>query len=75
MARGLSAPLSPNEETTMRRIAYGSMPPQSLRDADVRRLESLGLVEVEARGPHLTALGEQRYRALVRPSGEILEKS
>ena len=40
------AHLSPNEETTLRRIAVGAADWDDIRDADVRRLVALGLVRV-----------------------------
>jgi hypothetical protein len=38
------AHLSPNEETTLRRIAGGTTSPDELGEADTRRLIALGLV-------------------------------
>jgi hypothetical protein len=64
MAHGLRAPLSPNEELTLRRVALGVALAKDLRAGDVLRLLSLGLIE--DRGDHfdLTALGRERYEHL-----------
>ena len=61
MARGLRAPLSPNEELTLRRVALGIALAKDLRAGDALRLLNLGLIE--DRGEHfgLTALGRERY--------------
>jgi hypothetical protein len=39
------AHLSPNEETTLRRIATDTLEPSDVREADAKRLTALGLVE------------------------------
>ena len=61
MERGLLAPLSPNEEKVLRRIANGISKPKHLRDASVERLKRLALVEESEGRIHLTALGAQRF--------------
>ncbi len=67
MVRGLLAPLSPNEEITLRRIAVGTE--SALPSGTVRRLERLELIEPgQPNGWKLTALGQQRYAALPRPA-------
>jgi hypothetical protein len=62
MERGLRAPLSPNEELTLRRVALGIALAKDLPSADVLRLRNLALVE--DRGEHLglTTLGKERYQ-------------
>ena len=64
MARGLRAPLSPNEELTLRRVALGIALGKDLPAGDVLRLRNLALIE--DRGDHfgLTALGRERYEHL-----------
>lgn len=60
--RGLLAPLSSNEEVTLRRVAIGStykLPAQHLK-----RLEQLKLIESNGGCYQLTPLGRQRYNAL-----------
>jgi hypothetical protein len=62
--RGLLAPLSPNEEVALRRVAMGStkLPAQHLK-----HLEQLKLIEAHKGGYRLTPLGRQRYNRLPRP--------
>ena len=64
MARGSLAPLSANEETTLRRVALGVSKRETLSKTDVERLESLTLVEEMDGDLRLTAAGRQRYVAL-----------
>ena len=45
MVRGLKAPLSPNEEVTLRRIALGIATAKLLPARDVAYLARLGLVD------------------------------
>ena len=40
------AHLSPNEETTLQRIALGTLEPGDVREADAKRLMTLGLIRV-----------------------------
>jgi len=61
MERGLLAPLSPNEEKALRRIANGISKPRHLRDTSVERLKRLALVEESEGRIQLTALGAQRF--------------
>lgn len=65
--RGILAPLSPNEEITLRRVALGFGWRDHLPEQHIRRLEQLALIE-EANGAlRLTDLGLQRYASLQRP--------
>lgn len=68
MVRGQTAPLSPNEEVTLRRVALGVVPAGDLFPRDVARLVLLALVERDAERLRLTALGRIRYEALPRAS-------
>jgi hypothetical protein len=61
MERGLIAPLSPNEESALRRVAHGISKPKHLRDASVERLKLLALVEEQDGRIRLTDLGAQRF--------------
>jgi hypothetical protein len=62
------APLSPNEEITLRRVALGFGGRDRLSAQHVQRLEKLALIE-EADGVlRLTELGLQRYGGLERPA-------
>ncbi len=67
MARGLMAPLSPNEESALRRVANGISKPKHLRAGSVARLKRLALVEEHDGRIRLTALGEQRC-AVAKPT-------
>ncbi len=60
MDRGLHAPLSPNEELTLRRVAHGLADPKDLRSFDLSRLRTLALIEEGARGLRVTRLGLRR---------------
>jgi hypothetical protein len=67
MERGLKVPLSPNEEITLRRVAYGIAHRETLRPADILRLEILGLVADGKGILSLTPIGQQRLARL--PTG------
>ena len=60
MERGLLAPLSPNEQTALRRVANGISKPKHLRSTSLQRLKMLALVEEHEGRVRLTALGQQR---------------
>jgi hypothetical protein len=66
--RGMLAPLSPNEETTLRRIAFGSE--GTLEPAYVRRLLELDLIEWGGWTWQLTSLGRRRHDGLVAVSAQ-----
>ena len=61
MERGLLAPLSPNEEKALRRVAHGISEPKHLRDVAIVRLKRLSLVEEQDGRIRLTDLGVQRF--------------
>ena len=63
MERGLLAPLSPNEETALRRISLGST---DIAEGHFQRLVRLALIQQGPAGPHLTELGKQRLVDLGR---------
>jgi len=63
MKRGLLAPLSPNEQTALGRVASGITKPNDLRATSVERLKRLALVEEHDGRIRLTALGAQRCLA------------
>ena len=67
MQRGLIAPLSPNEQTALRRVADGISKPKHLREASVARLKLLALVEEREGRIRLTPLGATRCQVDVRP--------
>jgi hypothetical protein len=75
MARGLRAPLSPNEELTSRRVALGIALAEDLSAADVLRLRNLALIEDRGDRFGLTALGRERYEHLHETIGGALENA
>lgn len=66
MTRGLEAPLSNNEEVTLRRVAYGQSDIAHLRAEDLKRLRALKLIDGSPRVPALTPAGKQRFDALTK---------
>ena len=64
MARGLLAPLSPNEELALRRIASGQSRLASLANRDIEQLKKLDLIEEVGDQLQLTATGCDRYARL-----------
>ena len=64
MDRGLRAPLSPNEEIALRRVACGSI---DVAAHHVQRLTTLALVESHGPGLRLTLAGVQRVELLGGP--------
>lgn len=64
--RSITAPLSPNEELTLRRIAIGIAEIDELHAADVVRLSGIGLLD-DAK--HLTPAGWARCESLARHRG------
>jgi hypothetical protein len=71
MERGLLAPLSPNEENALRRVAHGNSKPKHLRDSSVQRLKRLGLVEEQNSRIRLTQLGAQRFADNKSPDAAV----
>ena len=67
MERGLKAPLSPHEESTLRRIALGISEAKLFVQRDVAYLVRLGLVDETAGQLRLTDSGRERYQGL--PNG------
>jgi hypothetical protein len=65
MCRGLIAPLSPNEENALIRLARESNV-DGVVDRDLRRLRALGLVEGDP-GWELTPTGRERLAWLLPP--------
>lgn len=66
--------LSADEEVTLRRVAYGESPVQTLRPADLSRLRALRLVEDSKDGPVLTARGKDHHAGLPRALGAVRHK-
>lgn len=63
MNKLLSTPLTPEEEITLRRVAFGESPAITLRAQDLARLRYLGLID-QAREPGLTTSGRVCFKAL-----------
>ena len=61
MERGLIAPLSPNEEKALRRVAHGISKPKHLREVAIVRLKRLSLVVEQDGRIRLTDRGERRF--------------
>ena len=68
MGRGLRAPLSPNEEVALRRIAIGVAQPLG---PEIERLKQLGLVEGAGEALCLSEAGRQRYARWAGIEGTI----
>jgi hypothetical protein len=66
--RGMLAPLSPNEETTLRRIAIGTE--GELDPVHVRRLLKLELIEWTGWTWRLTSVGLARCNAITLAAAE-----
>lgn len=64
MDRGLKAPLSPEEEVTLRRVGYGVAKPNRLIARDVARLTSLALIDRQGERLVLTQLGRVRLATM-----------
>jgi hypothetical protein len=64
MARGLLAPLSPNEERSLRHVATGQWRLALLSEQNIRRLAQLDLIEGIDGEVRLTELGRKRFEGL-----------
>jgi hypothetical protein len=73
MTRGSLAPLSANEEITLRRVALGISKAANLSKLDIKRLKALSLVEENGGSLKLTATGRARYIAL--PKSAAVDQS
>jgi len=58
------APLTTNEEVTLRRVAYGQSDARAMRRHDLARLHELFLIEDSKDGPRLTPAGKLRFDIL-----------
>jgi hypothetical protein len=73
MTRGSLAPLSANEEITLRRVALGITKAANLSELDIKRLKALCLIEENGGSLRLTATGRDRYVAL--PKNAAVDQS
>lgn len=60
--------LTPNEEVTPRRVAFGESPPRTLRAEDLARLRLLRLIADAKDGPSLAAGGRTYCAVLPKPA-------
>ncbi len=56
--------LTPEEEITLRRVAFGESVVRALRAADLKKLRELRLIEDGKDGPQVTALGRKHFDTL-----------
>jgi hypothetical protein len=68
MSRSEQAPLSANEEITLRRVAHGQSDVAHLRAEDLVRLRALALVGGSPCAPMLTAAGKACFDGLTKPA-------
>ena len=73
MERGLLAPLSPNEERTLRHVATGQWRLALLAERHIRRLAQLDLIHGVDGEVRLTEIGRKRYEQL--PDKPVLRDS
>jgi hypothetical protein len=73
MTRGSLAPLSANEEVTLRRVALGITKAADLSALDIKRLRALALIEDNGGGLRLSPTGRERYLAL--PKGADVDQA
>ena len=67
--RALLAPLSPHEETALRKVGSGSSGP--LAPEHIRRLLQLELIEWDGWRWALTETGQRRYGVVVANDGDL----
>jgi hypothetical protein len=58
------APLTSDEEVTLRRVAYGQSDVRAMRRQDLERLRALDLIKESKDGPVLTAAGKHCFDRL-----------
>ncbi len=64
--------LTPDEEVTLRRVAFGQSDVRAMRAQDLTRLRKLRLIEDSKDGPCLTVSGRQRFDEL--PKAMLMDK-
>ena len=62
-----AAVLTPEEEVTLRRVAFGQSDVRAMRGQDLTRLRNLRLIQDGKDGPCLTVSGRQRFDELPKP--------
>jgi hypothetical protein len=58
--------LTPEEEITLRRVAFGQSEVRAMRAADLKRLRTLRLIEDGKDGPQVKASGRKHFNLLPR---------
>lgn len=58
--------LTPEEEITLRRVAFGQSEVRAMRAADLKRLRTLRLIEDGKDGPQVTVAGRKLFNLLPR---------
>ncbi len=56
--------LTPDEEVTLRRVAFGQSEVRAMRAVDLKKLRSLRLIEDGKDGPQVTASGRKHFDTL-----------
>lgn len=64
--------LTPDEEVTLRRVAFGQSDVRAMRAQDLTRLRHLRLIQDGKDGPCLTVSGRQRFDEL--PKAMLMDK-
>lgn len=67
-----AAILTPEEEVTLRRVAFGQSDVRAMRAQDLTRLRNLRLIRDGKDGPCLTISGRQRFDEL--PKATLMNK-
>jgi hypothetical protein len=73
--RGLLAPFSPNEEVTLRRVAFGIAKSARPSARDVERLKALSLIEEHGGVLRLKPAGRKCYLALPKSAAVHLSET
>jgi hypothetical protein len=67
-----AAVLSPEEEVTLRRVAFGQSDVRAMRAQDLTRLRNMRLIQDGKDGPCLTLTGRQRFDEL--PKAMLMDR-
>ena len=67
-----AAVLTPEEEVTLRRVAFGQSDVRAMRAQDLTRLRNLRLIQDGKDGPCLTVTGRQRFDEL--PKAVLMDR-
>jgi hypothetical protein len=67
-----AAVLTPEEEVTLRRVAFGQSDVRAMRAQDLTRLRNLRLIQDGKDGPCLTVAGRRRFDEL--PKATLMDR-